>query len=51
MLKIGQNWVKFKIIPPNAQQRFAPLAVKAKQYSTKISKIWLIRRDIRYCTA
>ena len=24
-------------------------AVKAKQYSPKISKIWLIRCDIRYC--
>ena len=24
-------------------------AVKAKQYSPKISKIWLIRCDMRYC--
>ena len=24
-------------------------AVKAKQYSSKISQIWLIRGDIRYC--
>ena len=25
MLKIGQNWGKLQIIPPSAQQRFAPL--------------------------
>ena len=25
MLKIGQNWVKLQIIPPNAEQRSASL--------------------------
>ena len=27
MLKIGQNWGKLQIIPPNVQQRSAPLIV------------------------
>ena len=30
MLKIGQNWGKMQIIPPNAQQRSAPLIEKEK---------------------
>ena len=31
MLKIGQNWGKLQIIPPNAQQRSAPLQTVAKR--------------------
>ena len=31
MLKIGQNWGKIANYPPNAQQRFAPLALRKQQ--------------------
>ena len=49
MLKIGQNWVKLQIIPPNAQQRSAP--VHADNRSKLIQKLLakILRIEVCNC--
>ena len=47
MLKIGQNWVKLQIIPPNAQQRSAPLPTADSKRLLRIKFIGIINKHAK----
>ena len=47
MLKIGQKWEKLQIIPPNAQQRSAPLPKENLMFIIDVrnAKVFDIRKN------